>query len=196
VERKESILSVTNITAYHNPRKEAAFCSSRFRTPPRAIASSGLLVLADRCRCACLQEDKNDGTELQAIFKPRTEGDFDGWHRVPIERVAYILNTMLGLDYVPPTAYRYDIHVDGKTFEQGGAVMHFVDNLRELSTVQEDKWGVSKAGFLGDTRILVRGLCPSEVTGDVKANVECCAASRWHQRVQREAEGVLNAVSR
>lgn len=43
---------------------------------------------------------------MRAVFKPRVEGDAEGWHRAPIEWVAYELNLMLGMDYVPPVAYR------------------------------------------------------------------------------------------
>lgn len=38
------------------------------------------------------------------MFKPGIEGNADGWHRAPIEMVAYKLNLMLGMDYVPPVS--------------------------------------------------------------------------------------------
>jgi hypothetical protein len=57
---------------------------------------------------AALQvRDPHSGRQLQALFKPRIKGDADGWHRVPMEWVAYQLNLMLGMDYVPPVAYRW-----------------------------------------------------------------------------------------
>ena len=43
---------------------------------------------------------------MRAIYKPRAYGDAGGWHRTPMEWVAYRLNVLLGLDYVPPVAYR------------------------------------------------------------------------------------------
>lgn len=43
---------------------------------------------------------------MRAIYKPRVYGDAGGWHRTPMEWVAYRLNLLLGLDLVPPTAYR------------------------------------------------------------------------------------------
>lgn len=93
---------------------------------------------------------------MQAMIKPRERGDFDGWHRTPIERVAYLLNLLLGLDYVPPTVYRQDLQVDGQVYPHGGAVIFFVDNLMLLENVPENDWGCCKEGFLSDTRVLVR----------------------------------------
>ncbi len=43
---------------------------------------------------------------ITALFKPRAKGDWDGWHRAPIEWVAYQLGLMLGTDMVPPVGYR------------------------------------------------------------------------------------------
>ena len=43
---------------------------------------------------------------MRAIYKPRVYGDAGGWHRTPMEWVAYRLNLLLGLDFVPPVAYR------------------------------------------------------------------------------------------
>jgi hypothetical protein len=51
-------------------------------------------------------QDEVTGKRLRALFKPRIEGDADGWHRAPMEFAAYRLNLLLGLDYVPPVAYR------------------------------------------------------------------------------------------
>ncbi len=50
--------------------------------------------------------DQHSGRRVRAVFKPRVPGDADGWHRAPIEWVAYELNLLLGMDYVPPVAYR------------------------------------------------------------------------------------------
>jgi hypothetical protein len=33
-------------------------------------------------------------------------GNGDGWHRASMEFVAYRLSRVLGMDYVPPAAYR------------------------------------------------------------------------------------------
>jgi hypothetical protein len=92
---------------------------------------------------------------LQAMVKPRENGDFDGWHRTPIERVAYLLNLLLGLDYVPPTVYRQNLQVDGILYPYGGAIIYFVEGLQVLGDVPEDKWGVDKRMLLSDTRVLV-----------------------------------------
>lgn len=51
-------------------------------------------------------QDPATARRVRAIYKPRVYGDADGWHRTPMEFVAYRLNLLLGLDLVPPTAYR------------------------------------------------------------------------------------------
>lgn len=93
---------------------------------------------------------------VQAMVKPREHGDFDGWHRTPVERVAYLLNLLLGLDYVPPTVYRQDLEVEGRKYPNGAALIYFVDDMKLLEEVEEHDWGVGKEGMLSDTRILVR----------------------------------------
>eukprot|EP00897_Mesotaenium_endlicherianum_P003359 jgi/Mesen1/3050/ME000018S02353 len=89
-----------------------------------------------------------------ALFKPRVEGDAEGWHRAPVEWVAYELNLMLGMDYVPPVAYRRGgVDVDFNHYEEG-AFIHWVPNSRELKRVAAASWGVPVAHLLSDTRIL------------------------------------------
>jgi hypothetical protein len=92
----------------------------------------------------------------RALFKPRAQGDFDGWHRVPIERVAYSLSRLLGMDVVPPCVYRTELEVAGCRFPEGGALVHFVEGVRQLAEVEPGDWGVDKRALLSDTRILVR----------------------------------------
>jgi hypothetical protein len=55
---------------------------------------------------------------VEALFKPKVEGDADGWHRAPVELIAYELNLMLGMDYVPPVSCP-DISTDdfGSTYD-------------------------------------------------------------------------------
>jgi hypothetical protein len=89
------------------------------------------------------------------MIKPREEGDFEGWHRTPIERVAYLLNLLLGLDYVPPTVYRQKLEVGGRRYHHGGAVIFFVEGLKLLEHVSEADWGTDKSVLLSDTRVLV-----------------------------------------
>lgn len=48
----------------------------------------------------------------EAFYKPAIWGDGDGWARTAMEYVAYALNRVLGMDYVPPTAYRRHMPVD------------------------------------------------------------------------------------
>lgn len=101
--------------------------------------------------------DGASGLVSRALFKPRAEGDFDGWHRVTVERVAYALSRCLGMDAVPPCVYRDALTVEGRDFPNGGALIHYVDGARELGHVDCGDWGVGKAGLLSDTRVLV---CP------------------------------------
>jgi hypothetical protein len=56
----------------------------------------------------CLPQLQDPATclRVRAIYKPRVYGDAGGWHRTPMEYVAYRLNRLLGLDLVPPVAYR------------------------------------------------------------------------------------------
>lgn len=54
-------------------------------------------------------QDPSSARRVRAIYKPRVYGDAGGWHRTPMEWVAYRLNLLLGLDLVPPTAYRWVI---------------------------------------------------------------------------------------
>lgn len=51
---------------------------------------------------------------------------------MPIEAVAYKLNLLLGMDYVPPVAYRTrGVDVDYRHFSEG-AFMYFAHNSDEL----------------------------------------------------------------
>ena len=99
-------------------------------------------------------ELEHRGARAHAIFKPRIEGDGDGWHRANMEWLAYELNLMLGMDYVPPVAYRRGgIECDYQHFEEG-AFIHFVPEAVELRDVPQKDWGVPEAALLSDTRIL------------------------------------------
>jgi len=100
-------------------------------------------------------EDRESGRRIKALFKPKSEeGETSGWHRVEVERVAYSLNRLLGMDYVPPSAVRKgEILVDGKEFHEG-CFTYFVEGAKQLSEVSTDLWDTSKEVFLSDTRIL------------------------------------------
>ncbi|CAI5516715.1 unnamed protein product [Closterium sp. Naga37s-1] len=117
--------------------------------------------------------------EIDAMFKPRVEGDAEGWHRAPIEWVAYELNLLLGMDYIPPVAYRtggveltlsrssdhsnsqhhhHEQHQQQQEqhtvrYEEG-AFIYWVPHTKELRKVAAASWGVSVAHLLSDTRIL------------------------------------------
>jgi len=88
-----------------------------------------------------------------AIFKPRNWGDGDGWNRVPMEYVAYELNLLLGMDYIPPVAYRRNLSF-GDQFFYEGAMLYFVPNAVGLKDLPESRWGDSKKLFLSDARVI------------------------------------------
>lgn len=94
------------------------------------------------------------GHEIMAMFKPRVEGDGDGWHRAAVEWVAYELNLLLGMDYVPPVSYRKaEVTACGKTYEEG-AFIYWVPHASELRKIPANQWSVPVARLLSDTRIL------------------------------------------
>ncbi|GIL87827.1 hypothetical protein Vretimale_13138 [Volvox reticuliferus] len=99
-------------------------------------------------------EDKSTGKRIRAAFKPRVEGDCEGWHRVPIEVAAYQLNLMLGMDVVPPAVMRGDCDVDWTRYPQGGAFIYWCAGARQLNTVSMSDWSVPGPVLLSDTRIL------------------------------------------
>lgn len=81
-------------------------CVAAARPQHRACRADLLLTSHLSCCLAQLQ-DPNTAVRVRAIYKPRVYGDAGGWHRTPMEWVAYRLNLLLGLDYVPPVAYRW-----------------------------------------------------------------------------------------
>lgn len=93
------------------------------------------------------------GRTRKTLFKPRELGDREGWGRNPIEYVAYALNRMLKMDYVPPVAYRRHIDVDFKHFSEG-ALLYFVPDAHLLEKVPAHEWGVDEELFLADARII------------------------------------------
>lgn len=129
------------------------------------------------------------------MVKPRACGDFDGWHRTPIERAAYILNLLLGLDYVPPTVYRHDLEVDGQRYEHGGAVIYFVEDLNLLQEVPEEDWGVDKEDLLSATRLLVWLLPHATVCFMFATSVWCASVPVFECSCLRLFHSVLGCDS-
>ncbi|KXZ54005.1 hypothetical protein GPECTOR_5g116 [Gonium pectorale] len=99
-------------------------------------------------------EDKTTGRRIRAAFKPRVEGDCEGWHRVPIEVAAYQLNLLLGMDVVPPAVWRQEADVDWTHYPGGGAFIYWCANARQLNCVPMHDWNMQPAVLLSDTRIL------------------------------------------
>lgn len=95
----------------------------------------------------------NTGRTRKAIMKPREWGDSNGWARSPMEYVAYRLNRLLHLDYVPPTAYRFQIPVRSVTIPEAPLIYH-VPRTSILFQTEEASWGLSKTAVQSDNRIL------------------------------------------
>lgn len=93
------------------------------------------------------------GRTRGALFKPRSWGDGDGWNRTPGEYVAYVLNRQLGMDYVPPVAYRRSFDVHFERYAEG-ALLHRVAEARPLREVARERWGEDADAFLSDARVL------------------------------------------
>ena len=93
------------------------------------------------------------------MFKPRVEGDAGGWHRAPIEWVAYQLNLLLGLDLVPPVAYRsggVSLKLGGGEVAKykEGALSYWAEGAGVLERVPAARWNADKDLLLTDTRVL------------------------------------------
>ena len=70
-----------------------------------------------KLRLECVE---GTGRRVDCMFKPSIKGNGDGWHRASMEFVAYRLSRRLGMDYVPPAAYRRPeggIDVDHRHFK-------------------------------------------------------------------------------
>lgn len=89
----------------------------------------------------------------KALFKPRFFGDGNGWNRTPMEYVAYEVNKMLGMDLVPPVAYRRNFWINGTHFSEG-ALLYMVPDAHNLDQVSKQKWGMDSEIFLSDTQVL------------------------------------------
>ena len=93
------------------------------------------------------------GRHRDALFKPRVWGDNQGYNRTPAEYAAYRINRMLGMDYVPPVAYRRNIEVGGQRWSEG-ALIYRVPDAHNLRNVPVEQWGVRRKLLLSDARIL------------------------------------------
>jgi hypothetical protein len=91
----------------------------------------------------------------EAFFKPRVWGDEDGWARSPMEYVAYYLNLKLGMDYVPPTAYRKNLNlsVDGHNFFEGSFILK-APNFRPMASLPSERFASSHDEIISDHRII------------------------------------------
>jgi hypothetical protein len=108
--------------------------------------------------------DARKQRRIKALFKPRVPGDADGWHRAPMETIAYRLSRLLGMDLVPPSCYRGagvslplvdDVgNFQGQRWFDEGAMSYWVDDAKPLADVPTSQWGVDAELLLSDTRVL------------------------------------------
>ena len=94
------------------------------------------------------------GRTRQALFKPRPPGDGDGWNRTPMEYVSYEFQRMLGMDYIPPAAYRHGVRLGGSLPPVEGAMLYLVPDAQALHPVARSEWGTDVRLMLSDTRIV------------------------------------------
>ena len=96
---------------------------------------------------------EHNGNTRWAVFKPREYGDREGWARTPMEVTMYKLNRILGMDMVPPTAYRRNVTLNGRNFGEG-ALMVWVDDSHGVNKVAKNLWKPKHEAFSSDLRIL------------------------------------------
>jgi len=96
---------------------------------------------------------RSSGRHRDVVLKPREWGDNDGWGRAPMEWVAYRLNLLLGMDYVPPTVYRHQMKVGSVTLSETPVIL-YVPDAEVLSSTDRKDWGLSESAVLSDNRIL------------------------------------------
>ncbi len=87
-------------------------------------------------------------------MKPSIAGNGGGWHRVEVEAVAYRLNRLLGMDYVPPTVHRTNADCDWQSWPSS-VFMYWAEAGQALCEVPMDAWaGIPSAVVLSDARVL------------------------------------------
>lgn len=90
---------------------------------------------------------------VTALFKPRFPGDGDGWNRVTMEYASYEVAKLLGMENIPPVAYRYNLTINGQFFHEG-SIQYFVKGATLLKEVEKNDWNVDPEHFISDARVL------------------------------------------
>lgn len=90
---------------------------------------------------------------ITALFKPRYLGDGDGWNRVTMEYASYEVAKLLGMENIPPVAYRYNLTIGGQFFYEG-SMQYFVKGAMLLKEVEKKKWNVDADYFISDARVI------------------------------------------
>lgn len=100
-----------------------------------------------------IRNPKN-GHVREAVLKPRSWGDEDGWSRTPMEYVGYMLNRKLSMDYVPPVVYVRNFKLGDNVIGEG-AIIFWAEGGKLLYDTPDHEWGVaSSAGVVSDNRVL------------------------------------------
>lgn len=90
---------------------------------------------------------------VNALFKPRFPGDGDGWNRVTMEYASYEVSKLLGMENIPPVAYRYNLTINGQFFHEG-SMQYFVKGATLLKEIEKKYWNVDVDYFISDARVL------------------------------------------
>lgn len=98
-------------------------------------------------------ENPKTKKKIKALFKPREFGDGDGWNRPPMEYVSYEVSRMLGMDIIPPVAYRYNLTLNGNFFHEG-SMQIFVPQALLLKDVDKAKWNLNADNFISNARVI------------------------------------------
>jgi hypothetical protein len=96
---------------------------------------------------------EHNGNIRWAIFKPREYGDRDGWDRTPMEVAVYKLNRILGMDLVPPSAYRKFMWIGGNYYSEGALIL-FTEDGHNPFDVRDQEWKPGREAFSSDVRVL------------------------------------------
>ncbi len=98
-------------------------------------------------------ENPKTKQKVTALFKPRFPGDGDGWNRVTMEYASYEVAKLLGMENIPPVAYRYNLTINGRFFHEG-SIQYFVNDATLLKDVEKKNWNVVPEHFISDARVL------------------------------------------
>jgi len=113
------------------------------------------------------------GEQEKAVLKPRKYGDGYGFNRTPMEYVGYWFNLKLGMDYIPPSAYRdpakgKGVWLNGQQMPESALIV-WVEDSHLLFDVPYENWvldspysEMDKKLFFSDVQIFDHGIMNSD----------------------------------